>query len=1009
MSVASQSQSDRWNCPKGKAIRQAKSRDMKGTKFGKKRKARDGGGEDVPYPDNDAVAAEPIADDGSVSDLSDTEMEELFENEPSHVSNPEEESLFELEEVVEQSMLGELTNGSDDEGDDTAGQYDALSGWEERFDSEDEEDEQEEVVIEEEVNRRAHQLEDLDGDIVDLDSDGEDQEAMSVDSEHDLSTVENASKASAVDPQLQQFFQKRHAAFIRRTDVTGLDIIARGMELLRLRREGVLPDDDMLPFHIGSEITKGDWVRRAIAHFTDRDDGSAILQFLKETMPPGIDFPIKEATTGGALKSSLAAYSSPRAHRLYLEIEVCKRGCHVFGERGFNIAQRACPRCNMPRYTEMEGKDVPSETIHYKPLIPLLEELLEHEMFVQAIQHSFVPSFHDGVIGDLLHGKEIKRQLTMMRNNFKRKQHGMPSAIPIDIILAEFWDGAQIHSTVITKFYPVFISLNSLPPSMRGVLGVGTFLLALDTVNTNCTRNFIFQRCLFQELERLAAGHVVVTSGGKIYFLQARMLCHNYDTKAMETMFGVQASTAPAPCPRCGIVKGVYRRSLHKSYFPGHRALLPSDHYLRSLTELGRDLPKGFFEEDRDDFYVPNKTVVKAHLAACQKANCSYPLSLVDYMKLLKVEADQPLNMNPATLRKKMRNMQKYETGKARFEGCFANDSKLIERILVKVNYPHADFREFPKRKVSHNDYLRNAKAVIDLQIAALAEGRSLDSVKAVNGSNGYVFSLTPLSYLDKMLHANFDGFHAVLGFAKIFQLNLSGDRPYSHSHAKKTQCHVKIIKVADDADEPSQILLRARGQSRTKKQADKRVKSKAKWVFPQKLQDKCDAFVESIRIPVGASSHYEVNKLPFARSGMLKGIGKIQLFAFVLPAFMSTSDQNVLEYDDAYRAYIVLVGRVLKKLLSPVFTTESIDDLDPKVVETIALYEGLLPDSESCFLIHEVVDLPGFIEGYGPLRCWWTLYGERAISKIKRFVPKGGKSFQKTTVEKYVLSEEKI
>jgi hypothetical protein len=60
---------------------------------------------------------------------------------------------------------------------------------------------------------------------------------------------------------------------------------------------------------------------------------------------------------------------------------------------------------------------------------------------------------------------------------------------------------------------------------------------------------------------------------------------------------------------------------------------------------------------------------------------------------------------------------------------------------------------------------------------------------------------------------------------------------------------------------------------------------------------------------------------------------------------------------------------------------------LTNKLMELVALKEGLFPDSEAKVVWHQLTDLPYHIYSMGPVPCWWALFGEREIGSLKRSI----------------------
>ena len=80
---------------------------------------------------------------------------------------------------------------------------------------------------------------------------------------------------------------------------------------------------------------------------------------------------------------------------------------------------------------------------------------------------------------------------------------------------------------------------------------------------------------------------------------------------------------------------------------------------------------------------------------------------------------------------------------------------------------------------------------------------------------------------------------------------------------------------------------------------------------------------------------------------------------------------------------------------------------MEESIIQNICLREGLFPLSEALFCVHQMIHLSKFIRCWGPLKGWWSLPGERMIGSIKKIVPIGGVSFEKTVMDRYSVLED--
>ena len=102
---------------------------------------------------------------------------------------------------------------------------------------------------------------------------------------------------------------------------------------------------------------------------------------------------------------------------------------------------------------------------------------------------------------DVSDGIAYTRTLKEMEDNFKRlhpdNEENKP--IMINFVLSQFLDGVQIWKKKVAHFAPYLINVLNLPPTYRGKLGLGMFLISLITCKANSgAEKFILEHCLFQ-------------------------------------------------------------------------------------------------------------------------------------------------------------------------------------------------------------------------------------------------------------------------------------------------------------------------------------------------------------------------------------------------------------------------------------------------------------------------------------------------------------------------------
>jgi hypothetical protein len=144
-----------------------------------------------------------------------------------------------------------------------------------------------------------------------------------------------------------------------------------------------------------------------------------------------------------------------------------------------------------------------------------------------------------------------------------------------------------------------------------------------------------------------------------------------------------------------------------------------------------------------------------------------------------------------------------------------------------------------------------------------------------------------------------------------------------------------------------------------------------------------------------------------------LYAIGKIQTITVLMPLICTLLEMEEGDTDYwvdeekvdnmAYRQFYMMLSRFYCKIMSPKFRNdEEIDDLCEKVKTIICLHEGLYPVSESLLVWHQLLDITFHIKKFGPLKCWWEFSGERSLSTLKDYLPRGGISYDKCVMRSY-------
>lgn len=162
-----------------------------------------------------------------------------------------------------------------------------------------------------------------------------------------------------------------------------------------------------------------------------------------------------------------------------------------------------------------------------------------------------------------------------------------------------FYDGAQVYKSKVSKFWPLLVGIENLPPHVRTRLCSGRFLTALFTSTQKTNSELFMLRDLFmEEIEFLKKGWEVEVK--KItYFVIGVFSLQLMDAAALQEIMDIKLIKSYAPCFRCRCVKGTYPAVLGRIVHNNHRRLCHEMHFTRFYGQTRRNCPNGYFESNR--------------------------------------------------------------------------------------------------------------------------------------------------------------------------------------------------------------------------------------------------------------------------------------------------------------------------------------------------------------------------------------------------------------------------
>ena len=113
-----------------------------------------------------------------------------------------------------------------------------------------------------------------------------------------------------------------------------------------------------------------------------------------------------------------------------------------------------------------------------------------------------------------------------------------------------------------------------------------------------------------------------------------------------------------------------------------------------------------------------------------------------------------------------------------------------------------------------------------------------------------------------------------------------------------------------------------------------------------------------------------------------------------------------------SYKLFYRMFAEDLKQMQSLYLTSDSVDQIQNCILETISTWEGALPPKTLNYKIHQLVDLPSMFKNFGTILNFSEFGGERMMGLIKNHKLRsnsGGCSYGNTIMRKQIRREMRI
>ena len=453
-------------------------------------------------------------------------------------------------------------------------------------------------------------------------------------------------------------------------------------------------------------------------------------------------------TTELSLREMTSYLQSGREDQSIIVFDCCINGDHVFVFDETKSHEWKCPTCKSKRYypcrdpycksrdscTEIKHKNhrTPQKQIFYRSVSMLLHDLCSSKLFRSLIKYKTETSNpNDNLYSDIMESPHVLNHLAEMAasRNVKSSNDSKKTIVPIDLILMEYYDGAQLFHSTVKEFCPLMISILNLPPTLRKIVNVGMFSISLftggkkDKNNPNIcnSEQFIIGKLFVDEMLQLENEGIWVEDPDDmniVYNVKARLISHVYDTAEQQHMCQVQGVQSSNGCTKCRLCQGIHKKELGSFCYLGHRRLLPLTHPLRYKGQVKQCCP--------DRFYAPNEVIDNNFMHSLETIkNQNWHLFSLDDEDN---DNKQPNNNNKTYLNAMNENENENESG-SEYEDLLIDEIDLYGPEIHK--------------KQSYNTNGNNSKIIVsdynirsNYSLLSKLEATSLMSTKDINELN---------------------------------------------------------------------------------------------------------------------------------------------------------------------------------------------------------------------------------------------------------------------------------
>jgi hypothetical protein len=410
----------------------------------------------------------------------------------------------------------------------------------------------------------------------------------------------------------------------------------------------------------------------------------------------------------------------------------------------------------------------------------------------------------------------------------------------------------------------------------------------------SAAENFMFFDLFVKELNALHNGIkiVIVDDMGitRKYFVQARAIMYQLDTKALEYILNIKAVGQCHGCVFCRAIQGTHlKESWGKTVYIGHRSFLHLKHVFRTYGITGKCCVENYYNSNKVATAVDvnlNSSIV-VYNPKRKPGNF-----FTDDMESGHPEIKHCLSCND---RQTTVDLQRHlRDPDSMF--LWAHPNHWFDLFRSNLWPSHCDFRK-------QNVYRRQTNTEFMADGAAAKQSKLLKNNTCKGPSR-----LEGCTYFDVEHNICPGAMHAICGVVKILLKALRGEDKHALSTKQVQYCKARGIFPTTWAATPGHLP----------------------YILSKTDQTRIELALECLVVPKGIEEHKRPKEI-FTKMGYMKSSTKISLLTIYLPILLTLT-----KIDPSYRAFFSMLSLDIIGMLSTSLTAGDVDVLNERLVRFV-------------------------------------------------------------------------